>query len=409
LVQAIRFEAGRAWFRSRFVRDESFLAEEAAGRFCMDALNLKAEAPLEGVGRVQHNTNIVFHAGRLFALVENGFPFEIDPKTLGPIGPFDMAGRAVGLATSAHPKIDGRTGEMILHGYQPVEPFASLYTLAADGRVTLAETVDTPWPGMLHDIAITADHVIFPLGPIVFDVSVMAEGGLFRDALRWEPERGLKFGIRSREPGSAIRWFDAPTPAYMFHPGNAYEEDGVIYMDACTYLDGEHFSSELANARTGTFASGLVANPFLYEFDLATGECRERQLSDRSAEFPRLDDRRVGYANRYGYAAVGPKDAPQNAGGIWSNLTRYDRRGGPSAYHELPSGQWTGEPIFVPRSADAPEEDGFVLAMVYDGPQDRSGLLILDAQNLADAPLATLWLRNRVPAGFHGNFVAARD
>jgi len=407
LVHAIRFEEGRAWIRSRFVRDESFLREEEAGRYCIDGLNLKAEAPLDDVGRVQHNTNIVFHAGRLFALVENGMPFELDPKSLDPIGLFDMGGRAVGLSTSAHPKIDGRTGEMVLHGYQPVEPFASLYVIAPDGGVTLAETVDTPWPGMLHDVAITQDHVVLPLGPIVFDVSVMAEGGLFRDALRWDPERPLKFGVRSRESGSEVRWFDAPTPGYIFHPGNAYEEDGVIYMDACTYLDGPNFVRELSTVRSGEFGSGLVAKPFLYEFDLASGECRERQLSDRSAEFPRIDERRVGYANRWGYAAVGPQDAPEGAAGIWSNLVRYDRRGGTSVYHELPPGHWTGEPLFVPRTANAAEEDGFVLAMIYDGPRSRSGLLVLDAQNLADAPLATLWLRDRVPAGFHGNYVAA--
>jgi carotenoid cleavage dioxygenase len=406
-VHAIRFEEGRAWYRSRFVRNASFLAEEEAGRYCMNGLNLEADAPLEGVGRVQHNTNIVFHAGRLFALVENGMPFELDPKTLAPLGLFDMAGRAAGLSTSAHPKIDGRTGEMVLHGYQPVEPYASLYVLAADGRVTLAETVDIPWPGMLHDIAITREHVIFPLGPIVFDVSVMAEGGLFRDALRWDPNRPLKFGIRSREPGSPMRFFDAPTPGYLFHPGNAYEEDGVISMDACTYLDGENFTRELAGVRSGKIGSGLVAYPFLYEFDLATGECRERQLSDRSAEFPRIDDRLVGYANGWGYAAVGPRDSANDAGGIWSSLVRYDRRGGASVYHELPPGCWTGEPVFVPRAADAAEDDGFVLAMIYDGPRDRSGLLVLDARNLSEAPLATLWLRERVPAGFHGNFVSA--
>jgi carotenoid cleavage dioxygenase len=404
-VHAFRFEDGRAFYRSRFVRDASFLAEEKEGRFCMDGLNVKAENPLPETGRVQHNTNIVSHAGRLFALVENGMPFELDPQTLEPLGLFDMGGRAVGMSTSAHPKTDGRTGEMVIHGYQPVEPFASLYVLDAGGNVTLAETLDMPWPGMMHDLAITENYVILPLGPIVFDVSVMAEGGLFRDALKWDKERPLTFGIRSREPGSPMRFFDAPTAGYMFHPGNAYEEDGVIHMDACTYLDGDHFVEDLCNARSGTYGNGLVAHPFLYEFDLATGECRERKLSDRSAEFPRLDERRVGYENRYGYAAVGdPADA--KSGGIWTDLTRYDRTGGPSVYRQLPAGHFTGEPVFVPRTPEAAEEDGFVLAMIYDAPNDRSGLLVLDAQNLAGEALATLWLRDRVPAGFHGNYVA---
>jgi carotenoid cleavage dioxygenase-like enzyme len=31
-------------------------------------------------------------------------------------------------------------------------------------------------------------------------------------------------------------------------------------------------------------------------------------------------------------------------------------------------------------------------------------VLVLDARDFAGEPLARLWLRNRVPMGFHGNF-----
>jgi carotenoid cleavage dioxygenase len=409
LVHALRFEDDRAWYQSRFVRDSCFLAEEAAGRYCLDGLNLKADDPLPEVGRVQHNTNIVHHAGRLFALVENGFPFELDPKTLAPIGDYLYDGKAVGLSTSAHPKIDRVTGQMVIHGYQPVEPFLSLYTVEPDGRVSIAETIDAPWPGMCHDLAITRDHVILPLGSIVFDVSVMAEGGVFRDALRWEPERGMKFGIRSRAAGSEIRWFDAPTPGFLFHPGNAYEEDGVITMDACTYLAGEGFLSDLATIRSGELTGGFVAVPFLYEFDLATGECRERQLTDRPAEFPRIDDRLIGQKNRWGYAVESRRKPASIFDSLWTGITRYDRTGGPSDHHPLPPGHWSSEPVFVPRSAEAAEDDGFVIAQIYDGLRGRSSFRILDARNLAGEPLATLWVRERMPLGFHGNFVSGAD
>jgi len=404
LVHQLRFEDGRVHHRSRFVRTESFLAEEAAGRFCMNSGNLKVADPLPDIGRIQPNTNVVHHAGRLFAMVENAPPFELDPKTLEPIGPFDYDARLLGMSTTAHPKIDGRTGQMIIHGYQPIEPYASLYTVEADGRTSLAETVDTPWPSMMHDLAITQDHVILPLGPLVFDIGVMAEGGTFAQALSWQPERGLKFGIRTREAGSEVRWFDAPTPGYMFHPGNAYEKDGVIYMDACTYLLGDDFIADLASIRSGVLRGGLLAVPFLYEFDLATGKCRERQLSDRPAEFPRIDDRLVGYENRFGYAVT---DRPA-AESVWektfTSLVKYDRTGGRSVYHALPEGRWAGEPVFAPRADDSAEDDGFVLALVYDGPTERSCLQIHDARNFGAEPLARLWLRNRVPLQFHGNW-----
>lgn len=44
------------------------------------------------------------------------------------------------------------------------------------------------------------------------------------------------------------------------------------------------------------------------------------------------------------------------------------------------------------------------MALVFDGETSRSCLQIHDAQNFADEPLARLWLRNRVPLQFHGNW-----
>ena len=53
--------------------------------------------------------------------------------------------------------------------------------------------------------------------------------------------------------------------------------------------------------------------------------------------------------------------------------------------------QPTNEPIFVPRSGAAAEGDGYVLANIYDANRKASHLVILDAQNLSDGPLATAY------------------
>ena len=37
------------------------------------------------------------------------------------------------MSVSAHPKIDGRSGEMWIHGYQPIPPYAQLYAVDPDG------------------------------------------------------------------------------------------------------------------------------------------------------------------------------------------------------------------------------------------------------------------------------------
>ena len=404
LVHAFRMDEGRVFYAGRVVEHPCTLRERAEGRFCMDAIGVRVKDPVDPF-RVQPNTNVVFHGGKLMALVENSYPFEIDRYTLGPIGVNDFQGKMLGMSTTAHPKIDGRTGEMVIHGYQPFEPYLQYYSLDKDGNCQVAEAVDAPYAVMAHDMAITENYAIFVWGAIHFDGMAIMNGGGFGDAVKWKPELGLRFGVRRREAGAPTQWFTAPTPGYIFHPGNAYEQDGKIVMDACTYLDGGALLESLSGWRNGRVAPGFLAKPFLYELDLATGVCSERQLDDRGSEFPRLDDRLVGYKNRYGYAALN-RGKGEDLADTWSTIVRYDRQGGPMAVHDFGKWQWPSEPVFVPRSPDSAEDDGFVLCTVYDGAADGSYLAILDAQNMAAKPLAKCRLEHRIPMGFHGNFAA---
>lgn len=399
-VHAYRFDDGRLHFTGRHAKTEGFLYREEHGADRTSFYNFAAEDPDPEAQYRPPNTNVVYHGGRLLALVEASIPFELDPKDLSSLGWRELRQPMLGMSTSAHPKIDGRTGQMVIHGYQPVEPYAQLYVVEPDGSCSLAETLEVPYATMMHDMAITENFVIVLLCPITFDIS---EGTCIRDFLKWRPELGLRFGIRRREPGSPLQWFDAPTPGYIFHPGNAYERDGKILMDACTYLDGGALLEQLAVIRSGKIVPGSGAVPFLYEFDLAKGTCSERQLDDRNAEFPRLDDRRIGYENRWGYAMV--SEGPVLSEGS-SVILKYDRTGGPSVAHDYGAGCVPNEPVFVPRAPDADEDDGFLLNVVYDSRTKRSFLAVLDAKNLDKEPIAVAHLRGQVPVGFHGSFAA---
>ncbi|HEX4533244.1 MAG TPA: carotenoid oxygenase family protein, partial [Rhizomicrobium sp.] len=68
------------------------------------------------------------------------------------------------------------------------------------------------------------------------------------------------------------------------------------------------------------------------------------------------------------------------------------------------AGDVPGEPIFVPRSATAPEGDGWLLTNVYRGSENRSDLVVFEAGDVARGPIATAQLPRRVPFGFHGNW-----
>jgi carotenoid cleavage dioxygenase-like enzyme len=70
----------------------------------------------------------------------------------------------------------------------------------------------------------------------------------------------------------------------------------------------------------------------------------------------------------------------------------------------LPPGDVVSEPIFVPRAGDAAEGDGYLLATVYRGAENRSDLAVFDAATLERGPIAVAELSHRVPFGFHGNW-----
>ena len=59
----------------------------------------------------------------------------------------------------------------------------------------------------------------------------------------------------------------------------------------------------------------------------------------------------------------------------------------------------------MPASDDAAEDDGHVITFVYDENTNGSDLVILHAQDFAGAPVASIHLPQRVPYGFHGNWV----
>jgi len=61
--------------------------------------------------------------------------------------------------------------------------------------------------------------------------------------------------------------------------------------------------------------------------------------------------------------------------------------------------------MFVPRSADAPEGDGWLLSMVNYMAENRAEVWVLDAKNIQADPLARVLLPYRQSFSFHGSFV----
>lgn len=143
-----------------------------------------------------------------------------------------------------------------------------------------------------------------------------------------------------------------------------------------------------------------------WTLDTSTGAVTEAQLTDQGLEFPRVDERLVGRAHRWGYASeVARGGEADNA--IGGRLVRVDAKTGSTEVVDLGPGRRSGEWVMIPRTADAAEDDGWLMTLVHDAGSDRSELVVVPAADPSDGPVARVLLPRRVPMGFHGNWVAA--
>ena len=347
------------------------------------------------------NTNIVWHAGRLLALMEAAFPTRMEPRTLETLGELDFDGRLAG-AMTAHPKMDPETGEMLFFGYSPFPPHLQYHAADREGRLVRSEVIDVAWPSMMHDFAITKDHVIFILCPLVFSFENLAKRG---SVFSWEPERGTRLGVMPRSGGNAdVKWFETEA-SYVFHPMNAFADGDAIVLDVARYGRLDFMSPQAA--ANPSWRDENAARMHRWRIDLAAGGVKSTPLDDIVIEFPRVDERLLGRKHRFGYTAAREPELSDGAEPLWTAVKKYDLERGTAETRRFGAENGVGEPLFVPRGEGAAEDDGWVLVLAYDHARNTSDFHILDAQNLRGEPVAVVHLPHRVPYGFHGNWVAA--
>lgn len=406
MLHAITIENGRVSYRNRWVRTPKFLAEHDAGRaiwggqgFGGRKLPDAPPTPVTDAGVA--NTNVIWHAGKLLALEEAHLPTEIEPTTLATKGYVDYAKRIAGPVT-AHPKIDPVTGEMIFFGYSASGPLSAGMTygaVATNGVVNRFERFEAPYCSMVHDFIITENYVLFPVLPLTGSIERAMSG---KAPFMWEPDKGAFVGVmpRSGSPRD-IRWFRGDA-CYVFHTVNAWEEGGRIIADVMhreapalfPSADGKPIPHEQQIARLARWT-----------FDLADGSDTFSRvyLDDLVAEFPRIDDRRAGLKNRHTWyaAAITP------GSDLFTGIAHFDNTTGTRRLYELPAGDATSEPVFVPRAPDAAEGDGWLLSTIWRAAENRSDLAVFEARDVDQGPVATVELACRVPFGFHGNWVSS--
>lgn len=413
MVTMFRFTQGHVDFRSRYVRTEKFRLESAARCALFGAYRnpYTDDASVSGRDRTTANTSAVFHAGKLFALKEDGLPHELDPDTLATRGRFDYGGRMKSLTATAHPKIDPSSGEMVSHGYEArglATRDVALQVIAGDGSLVREEFFLAPYVSFMHDWAVTADHFVFPFWSTTADEQRMRAGG---PHWMFEPDRPVKIGIIRRDASTEdMRWFQAP-PSGLGHILNAFNDGARVFVDI--FVSERNQFPFIANADGAPFDRDK-ATPRLtrWVFDLATpGERFQSQtLYEDFMEMPAIDNRYQLHPYRHGFGAIVDRSRPLNVAGTigvgWNTLVHIDMTAGKLDRYFVGEKTTCQEPCFVPRAPSAAEGDGFLLSVLTRCEDEmRSELAVLDAQRIAEGPIATVRMPFRLRAAVHGCWV----
>jgi carotenoid cleavage dioxygenase len=239
---------------------------------------------------------------------------------------------------------------------------------------------------------------MFPILPLTADLQRVKNG---LPPMAWEPAKGAFIGVMKRSAGvDSIRWFEIE-PRHALHVMNAWEDGESIHCEVMEYPNAPEFPN--ADGSPGRNAQARLTR---WTMDLAgkTNRARREPVDDLNSEMPRFDERFAGLPYRHGwYLANTRNEDPMD----FNAIAHIDLKSGKRDLRILDPGDVAGEPLFVPRSDSAPEGDGYVITLIYRAETNSSELLILNAQDIGGEPATVLKLPRRVPAGFHGNFVAA--
>jgi carotenoid cleavage dioxygenase len=367
MVHGVRLEEGNAlWYRNNYVVGEEF-------------------GP---------NTHVIEHAGKIYACVEAGpSPVELDSEINSLTNkPFQGTLKS---GFSPHPKLDADTNELhaICYDYNGYKDYIQYVVVNSEGLVSKTKNISLPSRSMIHNTAITKNYIL------IFDLSVTFS--LYRYIrgyfpFSWKDKHIARVGLLPRNGNQEnIVWCEV-NPCYSYHNFNSYETtNGSVVVNLVHYQRNfdQDWNDPFADSPPQWLRWTLNPN---------TGKTNEELVDSRAFEFPRIHPLLEGKNNRFGYSVVsGEEDGQPDC----NRICKHDLKSGLVISHALDSGRLAGEPVFIPRENAKDEDAGYVMTFVYDGKTKKTELIILNAEEIEQEPLARVLLPQRVPFGFHGNWV----
>jgi len=398
------------------------------------------------------NTGVLYHDGRALATCESGPPIRVSLPGLETVGWFDgrkaegepAAEEVLGDTfggdgvlsfmkewTTAHPRVDPVTNELILFHSTFIAPFVHYSIIPCTQNcspiIQSPRLVNAAVPGiksakMMHDFGVSFTHTIIMDLPLSLDPRNLARN---LPAVSYDPAGRSRFGVFPRWNPEAIRWFET-NPCCIFHTANTWDETSISTMTNQAETTAVNMLACRLTSASLVFSAGDIAAPipkacsslaypveeeqcrlYYYRFSLSGAEntiTHQFALTAIPFEFPSLRDDKSMSAARYIYgcsvsdssfgAALGRAVKIDSL--VKVNASALIQRGNqcpptpisgcvdtrsvsqilasndpndPIKIFKLPQGFYAQESRFVPRQNGSSEDDGWILSYVFDESQ----------------------------------------
>ncbi|GAA6014051.1 hypothetical protein JCM11491_003501 [Sporobolomyces phaffii] len=201
------------------------------------------------------NTSVLWHDGRALASCESGPLVEVTLPELDTVGYWSLEGDngepgmrdgTLGWMkewTTAHPKRDPFTGELMLFHMTFIPPFLHYSVVPSTSPAAsqlhekreptpriLGAPVPIAAPRMMHDCAASRTHTVLLDLPLSLDPRNLLSG---KPVISYNPSERSRFAVFPRHAPDQATWFEAP-PCIIFHTAFAYDE---YFATSASFLD----------------------------------------------------------------------------------------------------------------------------------------------------------------------------
>ena len=202
-----------------------------------------------GIKRISvTNTGLFYHDGRALATCESGPPIRIQLPEMETVGwyngesaegekqgaPRPRGFGAKGLLgfmnewTTGHPKVDPRTGDLILYHCAFAAPYVhySISPATSSDSETFSQRLNrAPVPGvsgakMMHDFGVSYEHTVILDLPLTLDPNNLMRR---KPVIDYDPTSPTRFGVFPRYDPSSIQWYETDA-CCIFHTANTWDE-----------------------------------------------------------------------------------------------------------------------------------------------------------------------------------------